>query len=96
VHAEIEGLPRNDLIRLPRAALRAGYQVYVVDAEGRLRLRTVEIVRSERDEVVVTGGIESGETVMVSGIDLPVEGMRVTVKAPDGAVQANTSARKGS
>jgi multidrug efflux system membrane fusion protein len=95
VHAEIEGVARSDLVRLPQSALRSGYQVYVVDSEGRLRLRTVEILRSDHDEVVVAGGIASGETVMVSGVDLPVEGMKVTIKGPNAAIHAKSSPRNG-
>lgn len=96
VRAEIEGLPRNDLVRVPQAALRSGYQVYVIDSEGRLRLRTIEILRNDRDEAIVTGGIASGERVMVSGVDLPVEGMKVTVKGPDTPLQVESSSRNGS
>ncbi|BBA33494.1 secretion protein HlyD [Methylocaldum marinum] len=96
VHAEIEGLPRNDLVRLPQAALHSGYQVYLVDSEGRLRLRNVEIVHSGHDELIVSGGLAAGDSVMVSGVDLPVEGMRVTVAAPDVKLQAESSSGNGS
>lgn len=85
VHADIEGVERTDIFSLPQTALRAGYQVYVIDSEHRLRLRNVEVLRSDRDSVLVSGGLQDGEQVLVGGVELPVEGMRVnTESAPGG------------
>lgn len=80
VHAEIAGIARENLVKLPNSALRSGYQVFLVDNEDRLRLRTVEVLRREDDGMVVSGGVDPGARVMVSGVELPVEGMRVRVK----------------
>lgn len=81
VHADIAGVERPGLVELPKTALRAGYQVYVVDNQQRLRLRTVEVLRSLADSVIVKGGIAPGEQVLLAGVDLPVEGMQVAVKS---------------
>jgi hypothetical protein len=62
---------------LPRAALREGDVVHVVDAEDRLRLRAVEVLRRHRDEVVLTGGLAPGERVSLTPLAAPVEGMLV-------------------
>ncbi|MGH8547918.1 MAG: efflux RND transporter periplasmic adaptor subunit, partial [Methylococcales bacterium] len=78
VHAEIEGIARNRLVKIASTALRSGYQVYIVDENSRLRLRTVEVLRREQDGIVVSGGLDPGDVVMVGGVELPVEGMRVT------------------
>jgi len=80
VSAEITGIARDNLVALPSSALKAGFQVFVVDRDERLRLRNVEVLRSDRDTVVIGGGIQAGERVLVAGLDLPIEGMKVTVK----------------
>ena len=77
VEAEIAGRLAQDVIVLPRSAVRDGSQVLVVDDESRLRFRTIDILRTHRDEVVVEGGLESGELVCVSPIESAVDGMAV-------------------
>ena len=51
----------------------------VADDEDRLRIRRVEILRYERDRVLVTGGLRSGERVCVPPPSVTVEGMAVRV-----------------
>lgn len=77
VHAEIDGRIAEGVVRLPRAAIRDGDNVLVVDAENRLRFRQVDIMRIEYDEVLVKGGLESGERVCISPMQVAVEGMEV-------------------
>jgi RND family efflux transporter MFP subunit len=77
VQAEIRGQMARGVIELPRAALRDGERVLVVDADDRLRFRAVEILRTERDRVLVRAGIADGERVCVSPLQIVVDGMRV-------------------
>ena len=77
VDAEIQGLTANDVVVLPRSALREGNRVLVVDAEDRLRDRDVEPLRLYQDEVLVGAGLADGERVCVSPIQTAVEGMPV-------------------
>jgi membrane fusion protein, multidrug efflux system len=77
VEAEIEGRPAERAVVLPRGAVRANDEVLVVDPEDRLRVRRVEVLRSDRDRVIVSSGVEPGERVSVSVLETVVEGMRV-------------------
>jgi multidrug efflux pump subunit AcrA (membrane-fusion protein) len=78
VQAEIEGRKRSDVFRLPAGALyRGAPRVMVVDGEQRLQFRDVTVLRRERDAVYLTRGLTPGERVIVGGLDVPVEGMRV-------------------
>ncbi len=77
VEAEIEGQEIERAVLLPRAALRSGDRVLIVDAEERLRFRPVEIARRVGDELVLSGGIEAGERVVVSPLQTASEGMAV-------------------
>lgn len=77
VEAEIQGSLVENVIRLPRSAMREANQVLVVDDEDRLRFRYVKVLRIEHDEVVIRSGLENGERVCVSPLQTVVDGMRV-------------------
>lgn len=77
VNASIEGRLAKDVVILPRAALRNQNQVLVVDAESRLRYRNVELLRFEKDNVIISSGLKQGDTVNLSPIQTVIDGMRV-------------------
>ena len=83
VQAEIEGIAEDDIVVLPRSALRDDNQVLVVDTENRLHFREVEILRVYRDDVYISAGLSAGERVSISPLQTVVEGMRVQPLAPD-------------
>ncbi|MGD8808845.1 MAG: efflux RND transporter periplasmic adaptor subunit [Gammaproteobacteria bacterium] len=77
VQAEIEGIAEDNIVVLPREALRDGNKVLVVDTENRLHFRDVEILRVYRDDAYISGGLKAGERVNLSPLQTVVEGMRV-------------------
>ncbi len=77
VHANIDGRLATDVVVLPRSVLRNQSQVLVVDEENRLRYRNVELLRYDRDEVIISSGLENGELVNLSPIQTVIDGMRV-------------------
>lgn len=77
VHAEIEGLLAENIIVLPRTALRNGNRVLVVDVEDRLRYRDIKPLRLYQDEVLIQAGLESGERVCLSPLQTALDGMPV-------------------
>ncbi len=77
VEARITGRVVPEAIILPRGALRDDGRVLVVDGENRLRFRAVDILREEKEDVVITGGLAQGETVCVSNLDAVTDGMKV-------------------
>ncbi|MDA9043735.1 efflux RND transporter periplasmic adaptor subunit [Pseudomonadales bacterium] len=79
VAAEIEGQYLDDIVRLPRAALRPNSQVLIIDGDNRLRFRAVNVLRLENDFVIIDSGLESGEVVNLSPIQTVVDGMRVSL-----------------
>jgi RND family efflux transporter MFP subunit len=90
VEAEILGRSVDAAVTLPRAALRRdeagpgepsrdGHFVLVVSDESRLEFRPVEVLRSERERVVIGAGLAAGERVCVSPLRAPVDGMAVRV-----------------
>lgn len=79
VNAEIEGLERSDLVKIPRRALRSGHQVFVVDSDLRLQPRSVDVSRSDSREVVISRGLAPGDRILAAGVELPVAGMQVSI-----------------
>ncbi len=77
VNAEIKGRWVDNVITLPRAAVRNQNQVLIVDAENRLRFKTVEVMRFANDEVLITDGLDDGSIVNISPIQTVIDGMRV-------------------
>jgi RND family efflux transporter MFP subunit len=79
VRAEIEGREVSEAILLPRSAVSARNRVWVVDASGTLRERSVDVIRAVEDQVVVRGGLVAGEKVVVSTLEAAVDGMQVEI-----------------
>jgi len=82
VEAEIAGRTYEHVAAIPRAALREGHRVLVLDDESRLYFRDVEVLRQTRDEAFVAGGLADGDRVCVSALAAVTDGMQVRV--PDG------------
>lgn len=68
-------LPRT--VALARAHLRENDTVWVMNKEGRLEIRTVDILWRGRTEVFLEAGLEHGEWIVTSNLSAPVEGMRL-------------------
>ncbi|MCB1703240.1 MAG: efflux RND transporter periplasmic adaptor subunit [Halioglobus sp.] len=77
VQADIRGRRVEDVIRLPRSAMRDNNQVLVVDADDRLHFRQVSLLRLEHDDILVSSGVHNGERVCISPMQTVVEGMLV-------------------
>lgn len=77
VQAKIQGRQFADVVAIPRAALRADQTVWVVDDELRLRRRQVDVLRVDRDQVVLRQGLAAGERVCVTALETPTDGMFV-------------------
>ena len=77
VSVQIEGTPVQDAVRLNRSSVYDGNVVWLVNPEGRLERRTVEIGFRGADDVYVVGGLERGERVVTSALSMPLSGTRV-------------------
>ena len=77
VTAEIAGLAVENIVRLPRSAIRNDNQVLVVDTENRLRFRDIQPLRLYRDNVLINAGLNPGERVCISTVQTAIDGMAV-------------------
>lgn len=88
VDTEIEGRPIIDAVQIAAEGLRAGNEVFILNGEGLLDVRQVEVVHRNRNTVLLGAGVQAGDQVITSAIRNPVRGMRL--KAMDAAVVAES------
>jgi len=82
VDAEILGRSVDNTFSLPRTALRGRNEVIIVDSENRLRFRKVEVLRSNRQRVIIGSGLNAGDRISISLMDAPSDGKKVRVDKP--------------
>jgi RND family efflux transporter MFP subunit len=81
----LDGLPALDVPRALDGPDATEGPPRRIGLEGRLSVREVSIVRRDRDRVVIDGGLEAGEQVVISPLRIHSEGMLLRL------VEANDS-----
>jgi RND family efflux transporter MFP subunit len=76
VDVRIFGRELADVVPVPRHAIREGGRVWVY-SDGRLEIREVEVVRSDREQALIGSGLAPGELVIVSALDAVTDRMVV-------------------
>ena len=88
VAATIRGSAAENIIRVPRAAVRGSRQLLFVDDDNKIEIRDVDIVRSDGMYSYLQGGATAGERIVVSALEAPINGM--AVRTDDGAEDLET------
>ena len=90
VQAEIFGRQLDNATVIPREALRAGDNVFVLNDEDRLEIRNVTVVHSTNSEAVIGTGVQPNDRVIVSSIRNPIPGMNLAAlsEQPQSSVAA--------
>ena len=94
VDVHLEGSQTDELIKIPRRALRDDNRVYVFD-DGALDIRSAEIAWRRPQHVLVRSGLEDGERIVTSPLATPVEEMtleRADTTDESEATESNDSA----
>ncbi|MEH6610392.1 MAG: efflux RND transporter periplasmic adaptor subunit [Halioglobus sp.] len=79
VNATIQGKAIESLVRLPRYILRAGNNLWVVDANNRLRNRQVTVLRTGGDQVYVSEGLQENDLISLTTVDSSLDGAEVSI-----------------
>ncbi len=88
VEAEIEGRRLDDVVVIPRSALRAGGEVLLVNDDNRLETRAVEVLWSNAQSAVTGSGLAAGERLVLTPLGGAMEG--IEVRARDVAKSADS------
>ncbi|THB68827.1 MAG: efflux RND transporter periplasmic adaptor subunit [Gammaproteobacteria bacterium] len=79
VRSKINGKQLENVISVPRIALRNGNTVLTVDKSYRLKIKMVNIVYRGKDQVFIDEGLEAFDKVIVTPLNVVVDGMKVQV-----------------
>lgn len=75
VDVEIHGEKIANIISIPRKALHTDNQVWIADSENHLDLRTVDILRREKQQILIKGGVQTGEKLVLTTLSGATNGM---------------------
>lgn len=85
--------PRHDVIAIPRHAVHLSDSgqpfVYLSDAEDRLQMQDVETGQVLDGDVLITAGLDGGETLVLGTPRPPVPGLKLTLVDVQPAQQGN-------
>ena len=76
VKAAIKGRTFNDIIKIPRFTVRDN-KVWVVNQEGILDQKQIKILRYENDIVLVSEGLDSSDSVLLTRLAVLIKGMKL-------------------
>ncbi|MDN7123928.1 efflux RND transporter periplasmic adaptor subunit [Pseudidiomarina sp. 1APP75-32.1] len=77
VALEIEGIFVENVYRIPRYALTADGNVWLVGEDRRLQRTHVEVLRAEENQVIVSEGLNPGDTVVLTQLSNALPSMKV-------------------
>jgi len=84
VNAEIQGLPAESVVVLPRYVLRADHTILTANANNELEILPVTVLRAEPRKVYLSKGIAGGTRVVTTTLDAPVPGTKLAIRGePD-------------
>ncbi len=77
VEVKIDAGHLEDTLRIPREALHEGNQIWVVGADGLLKIIQADILWLEKETVLISNSLEKGEELVVSDLRVALPGMKV-------------------
>ncbi len=96
VQAQVIGPTIHDVVRLPRAVVRDGDLVRIMNDSNELENRRVTIAFREPDSVLISEGIEAGEQIVTTNLSTAVDGLPLrTANTPTNARPENGAPEGG-
>jgi len=89
VRVVIDGAPLPDVYRLPRFALRNDNQVWLADRDKKLAIRSVNTLWREEEYVYVQDGLQPDDSLIISALAAPVEGMDLRIEGVEAELSEN-------
>ncbi len=80
VEAEIPGIAFDNVIEIPRKALRSGNRVVTLDTANKIKTRDVEVVHTQQGLAFIRG-VHSGTPIITSALEIVIEGTEVTINS---------------
>jgi RND family efflux transporter MFP subunit len=80
VDVHIKGKEIKDVFVIPRSAFRDNATVWIMDKENMLKINKVDVIKIERETVIIGKGLEDGDMVIMTNISGAAEGMKLRMK----------------
>ncbi len=77
VEVQIDGVAPERYFAVPRAALKTGNEVWALRSGDRVTIVPVRVLQRADDLVYVVGGLQAGQGVIVTGLQVAAEAMTV-------------------
>jgi multidrug efflux pump subunit AcrA (membrane-fusion protein) len=77
VDVHIKGRMLEDVLVIPRTALRDNSTVWIMDKENKLRIKTVVPLRMEKEKVIIAEGIDNSDMIVLTNISGAADSMKL-------------------
>ncbi len=77
VDIEIEGASLDQVVSIPRSALREGDVVWLADENDQLEIRPVRVLRRQQQRLLIDQGLQGGERLILTNISGSATGMKL-------------------
>ncbi len=77
VDIELNGEEFKNIITIPRKAFHADNLVWIADNDNKLNVRPVDVLRREKQQILIKGGVQSGEKLVLTTLAGATDGIRL-------------------
>ena len=77
VEVKIDAGELEDTLTIPREAMHEGGNIWVVGADGLLKILPANVLWSEKETLLISNNLEKGEELIVSDLRVALPGMKV-------------------
>lgn len=77
VSAEIQGKQASGIVTVPRSVLQPDHTLLIANADNKLEVRQVDVIRATPETAYIGGGLQSGELIITTSIAAPVPGIAI-------------------
>jgi RND family efflux transporter MFP subunit len=94
VRVEIKGASVEEAYRIPRAALHDDRFVWLTTPKGTLEIREVDVTWRDASSVIVSGGLNDGERLILTNLSTPINGMKLRVEGDPASEKKEAGQKK--
>jgi RND family efflux transporter MFP subunit len=93
VEVDFEGKQLQDVVVVKRKYLRDGNYLWLMDKDKKMRIKKVDILYKDHDEVFISG-VSGGERLIVSNVAVPAEGLPLRLGKENNNVATPTAGKQ--
>ncbi len=83
VKAKIIGHETQDIIAIPRKAVRGENKIYLINRDKKLEVASVDILRGDSENIYISSGLDDESQVVLTKLTTAVDGMSLRVEGEE-------------